>query len=314
MAEKTVNKITANGKELKNVNGLKVVQVRDEVKGNTYNLVTELETPNTYLNGSIVEWGEVQNATQYSIHITGAGTKQIAQASTSIDLRSYFSTPGTYTIKVRAEDNTGTYEGSEYASESITLTRLSAPSISLSNSTLSWSSISNARGYEIYINNSKYTSTTGTSYSLSSLKNSYGLGTYSIYVVAKANTTGIYLDSSSSNTISYEIKPGTITFSASGDEWPENVVVKYNGNSVYLRKFPGYNTEGNFNLVEGVNQGTIQLLTWNGDLWNGTMNISSNTSSFSPNNYSFNAFGDTLAFSISNLALDITVILSYNSN
>ena len=91
----------------------------------------------------------------------------------------------------------------------------SAPTISLSNSTLTITAVDNATSYAIYSNNALLTTITTTSVDLSTLITV--AGTYTIYAIAKG--TG-YVDSEKSNEVSYEISSGynlTINYSGSFD-------------------------------------------------------------------------------------------------
>ena len=76
----------------------------------------------------------------------------------------------------------------------------SAPTISLSNNTLTITAVDNATSYAIYSNNALLTTITTTSVDLSTLITT--AGTYTIYAIAKA--TG-YVDSEKSNEVSYTV-------------------------------------------------------------------------------------------------------------
>ena len=79
----------------------------------------------------------------------------------------------------------------------------SAPTISLSNNTLTITAVDNATSYAIYSNNALLTTITTTSVDLSTLITT--AGTYTIYAIAKA--TG-YVDSEKSNEVSYTAASG----------------------------------------------------------------------------------------------------------
>ena len=92
----------------------------------------------------------------------------------------------------------GTYEGVILPTYNGLLRFASAPTISLSNSTLTITAVDNATSYAIYSNNTLLTTITTTSVDLSTLITT--AGTYTIYAIAKA--TG-YVDSEKSNEVSY---------------------------------------------------------------------------------------------------------------
>lgn len=97
----------------------------------------------------------------------------------------------------------GTYEGVILPTYNGLLRFASAPTISLSNSTLTITAVNNATSYAIYSNNALLTTTTTTSVDLSTLITT--AGTYTIYAIAKA--TG-YVDSEKSNEVSYTVASG----------------------------------------------------------------------------------------------------------
>lgn len=97
----------------------------------------------------------------------------------------------------------GTYEGVILPTYNGLLRFSSAPTISLSNSTLTITAVANATSYAIYSNNALLTTITTTSVDLSTLITT--AGTYTIYAIAKA--TG-YADSEKSNEVSYTVASG----------------------------------------------------------------------------------------------------------
>ena len=97
----------------------------------------------------------------------------------------------------------GTYEGVILPTYNGLLRFASAPTISLSNSTLTITAVANATSYAIYSNNALLTTTTNLSVDLSTLITE--AGTYTVYAIAKA--TG-YADSEKSNEVSYVVSGG----------------------------------------------------------------------------------------------------------
>ena len=96
--------------------------------------------------------------------------------------------------------------------------QLSAPTISLSNSTITITAVDNATSYAIYSDNALLTTITTTSVDLSTLITT--AGTYTIYAIAKA--TG-YVDSEKSNEVSYTVASGyNLTINYHGSFGGEN--------------------------------------------------------------------------------------------
>lgn len=98
---------------------------------------------------------------------------------------------------------------------------IAAPSISLSDSTISWDAVTNAESYEIYADGTLLDTVTQTSYTLSITD----IGVYSIYVKAITTKTG-FTDSEASSSLSYIVYPSVISTATSwdrdglyGDDW-----------------------------------------------------------------------------------------------
>ena len=125
-------------------------------------------------------------------------------AVTTFDLTSLGLSAGDHTIKVKATA-TG-YADSDFSnSETYAVyEQLDTPVCSISGDTLSWTAISNAASYTLYVDGtSAQTGLTGTSFDLSML--SLAADTYSIQL--KAIGTGSYSDSELSTAVSYEALP-----------------------------------------------------------------------------------------------------------
>lgn len=119
----------------------------------------------------------------------------------------------------------GTYEGVILPTYNGLLRFSSAPIISLSNSTLTITAVSNATSYAIYSNNALLTTITTTSVDLSTLITT--AGTYTIYAIAKA--TG-YVDSEASNEVSYiKIDNWKCTVANLGSQNPTSVTFTHEG-------------------------------------------------------------------------------------
>lgn len=144
----------------------------------------------------------------------------------------------------------GTYEGVILPTYEGLLRFASAPTISLSNSTLTITAVSNATSYAIYSNNTLLTTITTTSVDLSTLITTQG--TYTIYAIAKA--TG-YVDSEKSNEVSYEISSGyNLTINYSGNFSPGD-------NPHYGNIYIGLNSTTETVTLETVNMGNSHQYT-----------------------------------------------------
>jgi len=95
----------------------------------------------------------------------------------------------------------GTYEEVILPTYEGLLRFASNPTISLSNSTLTITAVTNATSYAIYSNNTLLTTITTTSVDLSTLITT--AGTYTIYAIAKATS---YADSEKSNEVTYTVE------------------------------------------------------------------------------------------------------------
>ena len=139
----------------------------------------------------------------------------------------------------------GTYEGVILPTYNGLLRFASAPTISLSNSTLTITAVDNATSYAIYSNNALLTTITTTSVDLSTLITT--AGTYTIYAIAKA--TG-YVDSEKSNEVSYTAaSPGyNLTINYNGEFTPS-------GNSYYGNIYIGLNGTTETVKLETINLG-----------------------------------------------------------
>ncbi len=140
-------------------------------------------------------WDAISGADTYFIYADG----EIYDSTTETDY-SASSIPNGSVIYITAY-NSGTEEESA-ASNTITFySSLSAPSISISGTTISWNAISGADYYRIYLNDSVYISSqSGTSYN-------FGSGVLEtgdkIFVIAANSTMGIF--SSKSNNKYYNV-------------------------------------------------------------------------------------------------------------
>ncbi len=155
----------------------------------------KLNDPIITIDGDTVSWEQVENATNYSISITGKSTYTVSTTETSYNLRNKITSGGTYYVKVRALNER---LASDESNEVTYILSLKAPIIALSENTLSWEVVENATSYYVYKDESLWFTTSSTSIDLSS----YSLegGVYAITVKAYASNWDL---SPSSNVVSY---------------------------------------------------------------------------------------------------------------
>jgi hypothetical protein len=162
--------------------------------------IDPLGTPaNVQITGKNVTWSAVTNALGYSVEINGVQN----EATTTTYSLSGLTTPGTYTIRVKAIGDDVTYINSEW-SQSVSYTvssqRLDAPSgLQINDGVLTWVAVNNASAYTVDINGTEYPASTN-SYSLSGLTP----GSYNIRVKAKSSES-TFTDSDWSSTVPYTV-------------------------------------------------------------------------------------------------------------
>jgi len=155
-----------------------------------------MNTPVLNYSNTLTEfyWDAISGADTYYIYADG----EIYDVTTETNY-SASSIPNGSVIYVTAY-NSGTEEESA-ASNTITFySSLSAPSISIGGTTISWNAVSGANFYKVYLNNSIYVSQAGTTYAFGSDILETG---DKIYVIAVNTTMNVF--SSQSNNIYYNV-------------------------------------------------------------------------------------------------------------
>lgn len=165
-----------------------------------------LETPNTTLTGDTLSWDAVDGALLYYVYVDDTSTTEVEMTyyeatGTSFDLSTLSLADGVYSVYVAAVAGTSFSSYSsviiyEVGEESLTLS--SPTNVTLTGDVLSWSAVTNATGYTIFIDTVEV-NVTGTSYDLS--QQSLDAGTYSVHVVATAGT----VESPNSASVSYTV-------------------------------------------------------------------------------------------------------------
>ena len=169
-------------------------------------LITALQIPNISITSNgVLSWEAITNASQYDVYLNSS--LKATTSSTSINMNNYISTAGTYSIYIIAKSSSLLYINAKsntisYTVESI---QLDTPTITLTDSTISWSSIPHATRYQIFINNTNVSNTTSTSYNLEIYLADKAAATYTAYI--RAIGTGIYTTSNPSNDVLYTVLP-----------------------------------------------------------------------------------------------------------
>ena len=134
-----------------------------------------------------------QTATEYAITRTEVGSYKYTVYATSTDTEHYtkskVSNEVTYTI----------------TAPSAQPTQLTAPAITLTGKTISWTAVEHADGYEVYEGTNKVASPTTTSYTITQT----AVGTYEYTVYATSTDTANYSKSEASNSVEYKVEAST---------------------------------------------------------------------------------------------------------
>ena len=159
-----------------------------------------LEDVNLIIQGNQIYWDAINHATSYEIYMDNGSTPVAIVDATdqtnysyTIDVTDFGTTHNIYVV-AKFGDKTST-------SNKVSITKLSQPSISISNNIISWKAITSANAYELYVDN-KLVATLTQSSNISNLTHNISsyiteVGTHSIYIKA------IRLSIITSNTVSY---------------------------------------------------------------------------------------------------------------
>ena len=159
---------------------------------------------------NLVSW----TATACEVHYKKDTKTTAGQYLTTSDSSYTFTEEGEYTFSVRArrgyKDSDNTYYHASTVTTSVspvsvTITKLSTPTVSGSSSGVSWTSISGANGYKVRVNSGSYETVSGTSKAFSTTQ-----GTYKVDVIAIGNDKTVL--SSDAGSYTYTVK--TVSLSA----------------------------------------------------------------------------------------------------
>ncbi len=160
---------------------------------------TPLTVPTLTLNGNVVSWTAVANASKYEVFVNGTSKGQITATSYTINA----TTLGDYIVKVLAVSGDDQHEDSAQSNSvtyTLVATKLAAPQISIFGRIISWPEVANATGYEVFVNGVSIGTQAGLSYELTQTD----IGIYEVEV--KSNSTSeLYSESDKSNKVSFDV-------------------------------------------------------------------------------------------------------------
>ena len=169
--------------------------------------IQRLATPNVVVNGNYVEWGKIENATDYEVFVDGEKLETTIETVNDNTFRAFINSgAGTHNIKVRA---ISTAEGNRFInsldSEEVEINRLEVNGLKIENNILSFDEVEGAT-YRLEVSTPMSSEVIGTvnisetSYDLR-LFNLLG-GSYNVSVIAMKDG---FVDSSNSKFIGFNV-------------------------------------------------------------------------------------------------------------
>lgn len=116
---------------------------------------TKLDAPEITLNGNIISWNRVDEATSYTLYINGTTEINFKNNENQYELE--ITQDGIYKIKMKAIGDHKTYSDSDYSNiitytyKSSDKTKLDTPFITISKNTIIWETVNNATEYKVYV-------------------------------------------------------------------------------------------------------------------------------------------------------------------
>ncbi len=217
------------------------VIVLDSEKSNqvTYS-VAKLGTPVVTLEGNVVSWTPVANASGYRVTV-GDLVMDDKQLGTSYTLAEGLAV-GAYDVTIQAVGNGLTFlDGDKSAVATYTVSNLEAPVVTISGKVASWTAVQGAVSYDVYVNNGNAINVTATNYTFDATT----VGTQTIQVVAKSDKVWLH-DSAKSAVATFvveQLDAPVISLSDKTITWEP--VANAQGYKVYM-----YNPQGSFDVVD----------------------------------------------------------------
>ncbi len=178
----------------------------------------ELAAPDITVSNQTVTWNANENASKYKVEVKqGENVSDETTVTTnSYTLKSELNIPGlSYKVSVQSIAGSKDYKDSKWSTSQtieIAKQKLSTPVAVLNGNTLTWSAVTNAVSYDIYVDGTKVTNVTVPSYTLSITTPNE----YEITVKAIGNQTN-YLDSDASTAQDYTLLP-TLTYVTNSEQ------------------------------------------------------------------------------------------------
>ncbi|MCI2069023.1 MAG: MBG domain-containing protein [Bacilli bacterium] len=176
----------------------------------------------------VITWNSVENAASYLVTV-GSNKYNVCSDKTSYVV---IDASGTYEVTIQAiAEGTLLFSGSH--SDTLSVTKIATPVISYANGTISWAAVEHATGYNLYINGTRVSNGTSTSYVLPI----DGSASYAISVEAVGDNT--YLSSMSTYSAVASIGIPSLAVSSDGVSWKAvsdatGYIIVVNGTSHYL--------------------------------------------------------------------------------
>lgn len=168
----------------------------DSKLSNTITIVLEAETllpPFIKLDGNVISWQEVDNATKYEIYVDEVLVATQSELSYEIQVDDY----NQHKITVKAVAESTLFAPSEFSNE-ITYEKqkiqLATPVVSVSKNAVSWQSVEGAGSYEVYVNETLVSTQTEVTFEIAE----YGKFNVQVKAIAAEPTT--HSDSAMSET------------------------------------------------------------------------------------------------------------------
>lgn len=129
-----------------------------------YIVTIKLDAPELTVEGNVVSWDDVNNATGYEVYVDGAKRTETEQTTFTLADRENDS----YTVTVKSISTDDTYSTSDASNsvEIVVRTKLAAPQTTENEGVIEWEAVENAHSYDVYINGIKKDAVTETVYTL----------------------------------------------------------------------------------------------------------------------------------------------------
>lgn len=169
--------------------------------------VVKLATPSVTIEHRTMTWNAVENATSYEIFTRDPSTYSYTVSlgittDTTFTIETVYDTAGTYYFRVVAMAENYA-NSSQSTAVTFVVNQLTAPVVTLADTTLTWGTIENAEGYEIWSGDVLVATTTDPTYDISAYAD---LASGSTFAVKAITSYDNYVNSDLSDTVTYVVK------------------------------------------------------------------------------------------------------------